>query len=121
MIHGSDFDELMPRHGLFKAVFHLLHDLRGVLGFRRVHVAEYAKKWEFLYRVLNEHVAHNALRAAAGRGFAAVSCGHTHSPMEVEREGCRYYNTGAWTGEPLHYLQVDTEGIALRVYEPRSG
>ena len=121
VVHGSDFDEIMPRHGLFKAVFHILHDLRGLLGFRRVHVAEYAKKWEFLYRVLNEHVAHNALRAAGSRGFEAVSCGHTHSPMEIERDGRRYYNTGAWTEKPLHYLQVDGGDVALRVYDPGPG
>ena len=121
IVHGSDFDEIMPRHGLFKALFHLLHDLRALLGFRRVHVAEYAKRWEFLYRVLNDHVAHNALRAAASRGFEAVTCGHTHSPMQMERDGRRYYNTGAWTERPLHYLEVDAAGIALRVYEPGTG
>jgi len=117
VVHGDGLDRLMPRHEVFKWVFRRFHRLRVVLGFRNVHVAEYAKKWAFLYRVLNEHVARNALRAAANLGFVAVACGHTHAPMDLQRNGRRYLNTGAWTEKPLHFLEVNGEEISLRVYE----
>jgi UDP-2,3-diacylglucosamine pyrophosphatase LpxH len=117
VVHGDDFDQIMPRHGLFKKGFKLLHGLYTALGFRKVHVAEYAKKWAFLYRVLNEHVAHNALDAARSQGFQAVSCGHTHAVMDLEREGARYLNTGSWTERPLYYIAVDTDKIDLCLYE----
>jgi len=117
VVHGDNFDQIMPRHGLFKKGFKLLHELRTRLGFRQVHVAEYAKKWAFLYRVLNEHVAHNALAAARSQGFQAVTCGHTHATMDIEREGVRYLNTGSWTERPQHYIAVNADEISLCFYE----
>ena len=116
IIHGDGMDRLMPKHRLFKAAFKGLHWVRARLGFKRMHVAQYAKRWGPLYRVLNRHVAGNALGAAARLGFAAVTCGHTHAAMETERDGRRYFNTGSWTEEPLHYLQVDAASIQLQQY-----
>jgi UDP-2,3-diacylglucosamine pyrophosphatase LpxH len=117
IMHGDDFDNVMPKYRLFKEVFRKLHDLLKLLGFANVHVARYAKKWGFLYRVFSNHVAHNALRAARSQGFAAVTCGHTHAAMVVEREGMSYFNTGAWTEKPLHYISIDADDIALHIYE----
>jgi UDP-2,3-diacylglucosamine pyrophosphatase LpxH len=117
IVHGDDFDDVMPKHGVFKHLFKLLHKMRHRLGFQNVHVAEYAKKWAFLYRVLNERVATNALEAARSGSFAAVACGHTHSVMDVERDGVRYLNTGAWTEHPLHFIEVAEADISLRQHD----
>ena len=117
VIHGDRLDQLMPRHGVFKWVFRRFHRLLIRLGFRNVHVAEYAKQWKLFYRVLNKHVARNALRAARQEGFAVVVCGHTHAAMDLECQGQRYFNTGSWTEKPLHFLEVTPECIVLRVYE----
>ena len=113
ILHGDSLDQVMPRHNYFKRLFKLMHKILVAVGFPRVHVAQYAKKWGFLYRVLNQHVMRNALRAARDNGFGAVACGHTHAAMKVEREGHTYYNTGAWTEEPLHFLAVEPDGIGL--------
>ena len=86
-----------------------------------MHVAQYAKKWSFFYRMLSEHVANNALRSAREQGFAAVVCGHTHAPMDIERQGLRYFNTGSWTESPLHFLEVTPDDIALQTYEDGDG
>ena len=118
VLHGDQLDGIMPRHGLFRSLFKKLHRLRIRLGFADVHVAHYAKRWSLLYRVLNEHVARRAIDAARREGFGAVTCGHTHAPMEWERDGHRYLNTGAWTEEPNHYVSV-TEGgdkVELQVF-----
>lgn len=118
VLHGDQLDGIMPRHGLFRLLFKKLHRLRIRLGFADVHVAHYAKRWSLLYRVLNEHVARRAIDAARREGFGAVTCGHTHAPMEWERDGHRYLNTGAWTEEPNHYVSV-TEGgdkVELQVF-----
>jgi UDP-2,3-diacylglucosamine pyrophosphatase LpxH len=118
VLHGDQLDGIMPKHGLFRLLFKKLHRLRIRLGFPDVHVANYAKRWSFLYRVLNEHVARRAIDAARREGFGAVTCGHTHAPMEWEQDGHRYLNTGAWTEEPNHYVSV-TEGrdkVELQVF-----
>lgn len=121
VVHGDRLDRLMPRHGIFKWIFRRFHRLRVHLGFSNMHVAEYAKKWELFYRVLSEHVARNALRFAREQGFAAVVCGHTHAPMDIERDGLRYFNTGSWTEKPLHFLEVTPNNIALQIYEDGRG
>ena len=112
-LHGDELDAVMPRHGLFRATFKLIHKMRIAFGFPDVHVAYYAKKWAYLYRVLNQHVARKAVRAARALGFEAVTCGHTHAAMDIELEGRRYLNTGAWTEAPHHYVRADDEGIEL--------
>lgn len=117
VLHGDDMDTVMPRHWLFKWVFRRVHRLLMLLGLRRMHVAEYAKRWAYLYRVLNQHVARNALRAAQRSGFEAIACGHTHAPMDLRGDGHRYINTGAWTEKPLHYLLISETDIRLVVYD----
>ena len=100
-MHGNSLDKIMPRHRVFKKLFSFFHHVLMFLGFQRMHVAQYAKKWTFLYQFLNRHVAEEALRAAREKGFEAVTCGHTHAAMEMRQDGRRYLNTGAWTEEPL--------------------
>ena len=116
IVHGNNLDDLMIRHSLFKWVFRRIHHLFVALGLRDMHVAEYAKKWGLIYRVLNEHVARNAVRVIEQSGFEAITCGHTHAAMDIERGGKRYINTGAWTERPLHYVRVNTTSIELCVY-----
>ncbi|MEE2656963.1 MAG: metallophosphoesterase [Candidatus Latescibacterota bacterium] len=116
VVHGDQLDGVMPKHGVFKAAFNALHKFRIRLGFPDVHVAHYAKKWGFLYRVLNEHVTRRAVAAAEAEGFAAITCGHTHAPMDVTHRGCRYLNTGAWTEEPHHFVTVEDSDISFHVF-----
>ncbi len=117
VVHGDDLDEVMPRHQLFKKVFKAVHRLRVKLGFPDIHVAQYAKKWGLLYRVLNQHVAHKALRVARTQGYEAVTCGHTHAAMDLQEGGARYLNTGAWTETPHHFIAVTPDEIRLCVYQ----
>jgi UDP-2,3-diacylglucosamine pyrophosphatase LpxH len=121
VVHGDRLDRLMPRHGIFKWLFRRFHRLRVMFGFRNMHVAEYAKKWSLFYRMLSEHVANNALRCAREQGFGAVVCGHTHAPMDIERQGLRYFNTGSWTESPLHFLEVTPDDIILQIHEDGNG
>ena len=116
IVHGNNLDDLMSRHGLFKWVFRRIHQLSVALGLRDMHVAEYAKKWGLLYHILNERVARNAISEVERLGFEAITCGHTHAAMDIQRSGKRYINTGAWTEQPIHYVRVDTTSISLCVY-----
>lgn len=111
--HGDDFDNIMPRSRVFMEAFRLMHNLRVRLGARPVHVAEYAKKWKALYRVLCNSVMRNAVSFAAENGFEAVTCGHTHFAEDILLSGVRYINTGAWTEFPAHFLSVTPQNIVL--------
>lgn len=116
--HGDGFDDIMPRSRLFIKAFRLMHNLRVKMGAKPVHVAEYAKKWKSLYRVLRKNVALNAISCAAEKGFAAVACGHTHYPEDLVLNGVRYINTGAWTEFPAHYLYATADELVLNRVTP---
>jgi len=115
--HGFFFDHIMPYHKAFIFLFRLAHRLRILLGAEAIHVAEYAKKWPFLYAVLRRNVQRHAIRFGLERGFAAVACGHTHYAEDVVQNGVRYLNTGAWTEKPVYYLDVDDAAVTLRRFE----
>ena len=117
IVHGHQLDRVMPRHGLFKHLFKLLHQVLVIAGLPNVHVASFAKKWGRFYNVLNKHVAENALRKASISGHKADTCGHTHAAMDICEDGLRYFNTGAWTEEPLYYLLIDQSQIILKAYK----
>ena len=110
VMHGDELDGVMPRHSFFKKAFKALHRFRIRLGFPDIHVADYAKRWGVLYRVLTRHVADRALRTAQSQGFDAIPCGHTHAPVDVTADGRRYMNTGCWTESPSYVVIVREEG-----------
>ena len=111
--HGCDFDEIMPRSQIFIKSFKSIHDIMIKFGSRSVHVAYYAKKFEFLYKVLRYNVMKNALNCALENGYEAVVCGHTHYPEDRVYNGIRYMNTGAWTESPSFYLQLTGNQMTL--------
>jgi UDP-2,3-diacylglucosamine pyrophosphatase LpxH len=111
--HGYDFDDIMPRSQLFIKSFKLIHDIMIRLGSRPVHVANFAKKFELLYKVLRDNVMKNAVNCALENGYEAVICGHTHYPEDRVYKGIRYMNTGAWTESPAFYLQMTRNEITL--------
>jgi len=112
--HGDGFDDIMPRCKGFIKALTLLHDFTIRLGARPVHVAYYAKKWDFLYKVLRKNVMINAVNWAIKNGYEAVVCGHTHFAEDKVLEGIRYINTGTWTESPAFFLSVTDDDIALR-------
>ena len=116
--HGDDFDEIMPRSRLFIKAFKLMHNIRVKLGAKPVHVAEYAKKWKSFYRVLRKNIALNAVKCAADNGFEAVTCGHTHYAEDIDFNGIRYINTGAWTEFPAYYLHITADEMTLNEADP---
>jgi UDP-2,3-diacylglucosamine pyrophosphatase LpxH len=114
VVHGDDFDQIMPRNQWFLRNIKRLHNLRVKLGAPPVHVAEFAKKWfPFFYRILTEEVRSNAVKCAIENGVTAITCGHTHYVEDSLCEGVRYINTGAWTELPLCYILVTEQKIEL--------
>jgi UDP-2,3-diacylglucosamine pyrophosphatase LpxH len=111
--HGSYFDNIMPRHRWFVALFRLLHALRLRLGASPVHVAEYAKKWKLLFRCLHRAVMMNAVEFARERGYQAVACGHVHHLEHTVVDGIEYLNSGSWTELPTCYIACTGNDLAL--------
>jgi UDP-2,3-diacylglucosamine pyrophosphatase LpxH len=112
--HGYDFDGIMPRSRMFTQSFEFIHDLMIKCGSKPVHVANFAKKFGFLYKVLRDNVMKNAVDCALENGYEAVVCGHTHFPEDRIFRGIRYMNTGAWTELPAFYLRMTDGEMTLK-------
>lgn len=112
--HGHDFDQIMPMSKIFIEAFKQMHKFRILFGARPIHVADYAKRWKWLYKVLLSNVMKNAVINAKEIGYDTVACGHTHYPEEHIIEGIRYINTGAWTESPAYYMLVNDKNIILK-------
>ena len=87
--HGHNFDQIMPMSKMFMKSFELMHKLRILLGARPEHVADYAKRWEWFYKVLLRNVMKNAVIYAKENGCDAVACGHTHYPDDRYFKGVK--------------------------------
>ena len=120
IMHGHTFDDLMPKSRPFMKLFLRWHQLRLWCGAQPRHVADYAKRWPSLYRVLTQHVMRNAVRAAKLEGFSAITCGHTHYPEALSCDGVQYLNTGSWTETPNFYVAMTPHTLELRQAEPLS-
>jgi UDP-2,3-diacylglucosamine pyrophosphatase LpxH len=118
IVHGDNFDEVMPRNQAFMKAFLMMHNLRVKLGANPVHVAHYAKKWKVFYKVLRRNVMMNAVNCAIKNGYEAVSCGHTHYAENRIFNGIRYVNTGAWTELPAFYILVTDNEMTLKRIGP---
>ena len=116
--HGSDFTSESAIYRVFVRCFRAFHNFLILLGAERVHVAFFAKNFPRLYEALRRHVRRKATEYARRNGFGAVTCGHTHFAEATVLDGVHYFNTGSWTEEPVHYLEVDGTACALKNYEP---
>lgn len=111
--HGFDFDNVMPYNRWFIVTFRFFHRVRIKLGAESVHVAYYAKRFPWLYKVLCRFVTRNAVEYARENGYQAITCGHTHYMEDLDLNGIRYINTGAWTEKPIYCLQVTDSEMKL--------
>lgn len=115
--HGDDFTSESPIYQLFVRCFRAFHNMLIFFGAERVHVAFFAKNFPLLYEALRRHVRRGATEHARRNGFKAAACGHTHFAEETVLNGIRYFNTGSWTEEPVHYLEIDDDACRLMQYE----
>lgn len=115
--HGDTFDTVMPRNQWFVSTFRFFHNLRVRLGADPIHVADYAKKYQYLYNYLRRKVMNCAVEQGQEQNFEAVACGHVHFAEDAFDKGIRYINLGAWTESSCHCLLVDEDGMTLLTVE----
>ena len=112
--HGNEIDK--TKEGIQQLVrqFKLIQFILIRLGLKPLNVAHLAGKLEPFYRLYRMKLMRDAVKFAKKNGFEAVACGHTHYPEERVLHGIRYFNTGAWTAYPVHYLMVNEKEISLK-------
>jgi len=117
-IHGHQFDRFAVNNWLLSSLgawFYL--QLQKIEPGER-HLTRWLDKLNSAWLRLSPKVAEGALEFAAQRGVDRIFCGHTHQPMQVEKNGVCYYNSGAWIHDSASYITVSDEGVQIHAYQP---
>jgi UDP-2,3-diacylglucosamine pyrophosphatase LpxH len=120
-IHGHQFDKVVISDALYLSSFaSYLYLQVQKLDSRQQRFARLLDRLNTRWLRLTEKVANGALAFAKARGATHVFCGHTHAATTVERDGIRYFNTGAWTIEHPTFVTIADEEVTIHEYTGRT-
>lgn len=98
ILHGDQFDEFVTRYGWpTEVACSLFYFIQKWAPHRAARwIRQITKRWQRNSSLIQRR----AIAYAASKGFAFVTCGHTHLPLVAEASGVRYLNSGTWTEHP---------------------
>jgi len=118
-IHGHQFDRLFAKNLRLNYLGTLLYLQLQKLDGKGKPVARLIDRLNTRWLRMSSNVASGALFHARLRKADRVFCGHTHEAMDVEREGCHYYNAGGWVDTSSTYITIDADGVQIREYQAK--
>lgn len=110
VLHGDQFDDFISEHPMLtKAADWVYRGLQRIHGGR---LALAAKRGSKTFLRCSELVKQRARARMKSLGCDMVCCGHTHM---AEADG-DYFNSGCWTEQACHFLEVRDGSVFLRVF-----
>ena len=118
ILHGDQFDYFITKYrsatDLACGAFYYIQKFaphNAARWIRRI-----SKRWQRNSQL----VQRRAIEHAKARGCTAVTCGHTHLPLDLVVDGVHYLNSGTWTEHPpCPFVSVRGAEIRLESW-PRS-
>jgi UDP-2,3-diacylglucosamine pyrophosphatase LpxH len=117
-IHGHQFDRFNSKNYLISQFGQWIYLYLQKLDSRNKRLARYLDRLNTRWLRLSAQVAAGALNYAKQGKAERIFCGHTHVPLQMERDGVEYYNSGAWVDQRCTYITVGREGAAIHEYVP---
>ena len=118
-VHGHQFDRFVVKNVRLNYWFGTLLYLQlQKLDSKNKVLTRFLDRLGTRWQRLSEKVADGALSHAALVGATRIFCGHTHAALCRQRDGCEYYNAGAWIDEKLTYITVGDDGVQIHEYAP---
>ena len=116
-VHGHQFDRFVVKNVRLNYWFGTLLYLQlQKLDSKNKVLTRFLDRLGTRWQRLSEKVADGALSHAARVGATRIFCGHTHAALCRQRDGCEYYNSGAWIDEKLTYITVGDDGVQIHEY-----
>ncbi|HEY6308732.1 MAG TPA: UDP-2,3-diacylglucosamine diphosphatase [Candidatus Angelobacter sp.] len=119
-IHGHQFDSFAINNHRISRVGQFIFLCVQKLDSRSKRLARYLDRLNTRWLRLSAQVAAGALSYAKQGKAERIFCGHTHVPLQIERDGVEYYNSGAWVDLRCTYITIGQEGVAIHEYLPES-
>jgi UDP-2,3-diacylglucosamine pyrophosphatase LpxH len=115
-VHGHQFDSVVARNPTLTRILSFVFlEMQKVSWIRR-HISMLIDKTAGKWQRLTPMVRDRAIEYAKKGGYDIVVCGHTHEALEAERDGVRYFNTGCWVGDDMHYVIFDEDHVTLKAW-----
>ncbi len=98
ILHGDQFDTFITKFVLLTEIAcGLFYYIQKWMPHRAARwVRRITKRWQRN----SELIERRATEYARHRGYRAVTCGHTHLPLDTMVDGVHYLNSGTWTEHP---------------------
>jgi UDP-2,3-diacylglucosamine pyrophosphatase LpxH len=117
-IHGHQFDRFNSKNYLISQFGQWIYLYLQKLDSHNKKLARYLDRLNTRWLRLSAQVAQGALSYAKQGHAERIFCGHTHVPLQMERDGVEYFNSGAWVDQRCTYITVGREGAAIHEYVP---
>jgi UDP-2,3-diacylglucosamine pyrophosphatase LpxH len=115
-IHGHQFDRFVVNNYLVSRVGEALFLWIQKLDAGKKRFSRYLDRLNTRWLRLSDKVTRGALTYAAHHAANYVFCGHTHVPMQCERDGIQYFNSGSWVDKRCTYIAIGDGGIEIQAY-----
>ncbi len=119
-VHGHQFDRFAVNNALLSNLGAFLFMQLQKLDFERKTFSRFLDRFNTAWLRMSPKVAAGALAFGKDRGADVVICGHTHEALEMQKDGVRYLNSGAWINARPTYITVGAEGVQIREYIERA-
>ena len=117
-IHGHQFDRFVVNNFLISRLGEALFLWIQKMDAGKKRFSRYLDRLNTRWLRLSDKVSRGALNYAAHHGATRVFCGHTHVPLQAERDGIMYFNSGSWIDKHCSYITVDEGGVQIQTYNP---
>ena len=117
-IHGHQFDTFVIKNIKLSHFGQLIYLWLQKIDAKNKRFARYLDRLNTRWLRLSAQVGQGALSYAKTGKAERIFCGHTHAPLQMERDGVEYYNSGAWVNLRCSYITVDKEGVTIHEYLP---
>lgn len=115
-IHGHQFDRFVVNNFLVSRVGEALFLWIQKMDAGKKRFSRFLDRLNTRWLRLSDKVAKGAIHYAAHHGATRVFCGHTHVPLESERDGVKYFNSGSWIDKRCTYITLDDSGVGIQTY-----
>jgi UDP-2,3-diacylglucosamine pyrophosphatase LpxH len=119
ILHGDQFDHIVTKYWLLTEIAcRVFYFIQRWAPHR---TSRWIRRISKRFQRNSQLVQDRAIEYARDQGFKAVTCGHTHLPLQVEVDGVIYINSGTWTDHPpCPFVAVRGREIRLE-YWPKPG
>ncbi len=119
-IHGHQFDTFVIKNIKLSHFGQFMYLWLQKIDSKSKRFARYLDRLNTRWLRLSAQVGQGALSYAKQGKAERIFCGHTHFPLQMERDGVEYYNSGAWVDLRCTYITVGQQGVAIHEYFPEA-